>query len=245
MFGRVGCIALHASSGFVAAIEDRVVILDAEFNLGKTLGTAGFDPRNERFNDGKADRSGAHFWVGSIYLPRDRRAAGIWRLSLDGTLTKVLDGLTTANGIAWSPDGGTMYFADSWHRTIYAADYDEARGEVSRRREFVRLAPRLGKPDGAAVDRDGYYWCAAFGASRLLRIAPDGRLDRTVATPMRCPTMASFGGEGCDRLFVTSYGDIERMPELADDPMAGHVISREVGVAGLNEAVIRLARDPG
>ena len=110
MPGRVGCIAMYGPDGYIAAMEDSVVILDADFAICRTICTTGFAPLIERFNDGKLDRSGAFFFVGSIYLPRDRKAAGIWRLSHDGTLTKVVVGLTTANGIAWSPDGSTMYF---------------------------------------------------------------------------------------------------------------------------------------
>lgn len=243
MPGRVGCIAMYGPDGYIAAMEDSVVILDADFAICRTICTTGFAPLIERFNDGKLDRSGAYFFVGSICLPRDRKAAGIWRLSRDGMLTKVVEGLTTANGIAWSPDGGTMYFADSWHRTIWAADYDGSRGEISRQRAFFRLAPCEGRPDGAAVDRDGFYWCAAFGASRLLRIAPDGRLDRTFVMPMRCPTMASFGGAECDVLVVTSFGDLDQVPDLADDPFAGHVISLNVGAVGLPEAAMMPWRD--
>jgi len=240
MPGRVGCIALHHAGGYVAAIEDRLMRLGPDFSPEETLGTAGFDPAVQRFNDGKADPWGAYFWVGSIFLPRTRTAAGLWRLGPDGALAKVLEGFTTVNGIAWSPDGRTMYVSDSWHRTIWAADYDPAQGEISRRRVHYRLAPVQGRPDGAAVDCDGFYWCAGFGGGQLLRIAPDGRLDRTVRMPMRCPTMPAFGGEGADILFVTSYGDLAALPELANDPMAGEVIALNLNVRGRPEAALTL-----
>jgi len=61
-----------------------------------------------------------------------------------------------------------------------------------------------GGPDGAAVDRDGFHWCAVFSGGCLLRFDPHGRVERRVAVPMQYPTMPAFGGEALDTVFVTS-----------------------------------------
>lgn len=232
MPGRVGCIGLLAPQGYIAAMEDEIVTLDTNFDMVQRFGPLGFDPSIERLNDGKVDPGGNFFWVGSIYLPRDKTAAGVWRFSADGQLDKVMDGLTTANGIAWSPDAKTMYIADSWHGIIWTADYG-ADGMVTNRREFFRLDAAMGRPDGAAVDQDGYYWCAAFGGKSLLRLSPDGEIDCTVPTPPHCPTMISFGGTNLDQLFVTSFGDCSKIPELANDPHAGLVFATTSNAKGL------------
>ena len=86
----------------------------------------------------------------------------------------------TSNGLAWSPDGRTMYHSDTAQKTIWTCDYDEASGTVTDRRVFahVDVEDEMGGPDGATVDRDGFYWCAVFANGCLLRFDPDGKLAR-------------------------------------------------------------------
>lgn len=239
MLGRVGCIGLLAPHGYITAIEDEIVTLDRDFAKTQSVAQVGFDPSIARFNDGKVDPTGQFFWVGSIYLPRDKARAGIWRISADGRVDKVIDGITTANGIAWSPDAKTMYFADSWRRIIWAADYDAA-GSVQNRRAFFQLDSAMGKPDGAAVDQDGFYWCAVFGGAQLLRLSPDGVLDCTVPVPTQCPTMVSFGGSKLDQMYLTSFGDTSKIAKLAADPNSGLVFAAQSNVQGLPTPRFRL-----
>ena len=77
-------------------------------------------------------------------------------------------GGTVSNGLAWSPDASTMYYADTAEKTIFAFDFDVASGSASNRRPFHRLPPNRGVPDGAAVDVEG-------GSSAALT---DGSMER-------------------------------------------------------------------
>ena len=61
-----------------------------------------------------------------------------------------------------------------------------------------------GRPDGAAVDVEGNYWCAMYEGGRLLQLSPAGAVVRELATPFLCPTMPCFGGEDLRTLYVTS-----------------------------------------
>jgi sugar lactone lactonase YvrE len=199
-----------------------------------------YDPALERFNDGKADPQG-RLWVGTIYEPRDSAAAALYRWQA-GRLDRMAGGVTVSNGLAWSPDGRTLYWSDTKDHVVHAFDFDGDVGSLSRRREFVRFAPKSaadgaaaygGRPDGAAVDSEGAYWVAMFEGQRLLRLASDGRLLLELPLPVRCATMPCFGGDDLRTLFVTTARDRRPADELAAQPLAGCVLMLRVQVPGL------------
>jgi sugar lactone lactonase YvrE len=183
-----------------------------------------YDPAHERFNDGKADPQG-RFWVGTIYEPRSRR----WPRCTAGPAAadRMAGGITVSNGLAFSPDGRTMYWSDTKAHVIYAFDFDGGRRQpVAAAR--VRAVPAKrrartwphygGRPDGAAVDAEGAYWVAMFEGQRLLRLAPDGRVLQQLPLPVRCPTMPCFGGADLRTLFVTTARENRPADELARSP---------------------------
>lgn len=147
----------------------------------------------------------------------------------------MVDGITVANGIAFSPDDRTMYLADSHVNEIYSMAFDAASGELGPRRLFARLDAGMGMPDGATVDVDGGVWVAAIGGGRVLRYTPAGKLDRALELPVSQPTSCEFGGDGLRTLFVTS-ARMKRDPlALQKEPLAGSVFALDVGTSGLPE----------
>lgn len=100
---------------------------------------------------------------------------------------------------------------------------------------FARFESDWGMPDGATVDAEGFVWIAAFDGWRLLRFAPNGRLDRTLPAPVARPTSVQFGGDGLATLFVTSARFGQSEEALARQPDAGHLFALDVGVSGLPE----------
>lgn len=206
-----------------------------------------YDPARERFNDGKADAQG-RLWVGTIYEPRDPAAAALYRYA-DGKLDRMADGITVSNGLAWSPDARTLYWADTKAHTVFAFDFERAGGAISNQRVFAQfpvkavdqdLASYGGRPDGAAVDAEGGYWVAMFEGARLLRLGPDGAVTREVALPVRCPTMPCFGGADLRTLYITTARDKRPVDELAREPLAGCVLQLRVDVPGLPANLARL-----
>ena len=111
------------------------------------------------FNDGKCDRRGRYL-VGTMDRNFTPGAGKLWRLDGDWTTHLLDEGITVSNGLGWSPDNGTMYFADTRALVVYAYDYDIETGDVANRRTFFRTDDMVGRVDGATVDRDGNYWCA-------------------------------------------------------------------------------------
>jgi len=210
------------------------------------LARAPYDTAVERFNDGKTDAKG-RFWVGTIYEPRDAARASLYRLDAAG-LQQVADGITTSNGLAWSPDGKTMYWADTKAHQITAWDFDLATGTPSNRRLYAAFAtPEAdpspdsygGRPDGAAVDAEGCYWVAMFEGARILRLSPQGEVLQTIRLPVRCPTMPCFGGPDLRTLYITTARDKRPAAELAAMPLSGRVLQMRVDVPGLPANLVR------
>ncbi len=195
---------------------------------------------SQRFNDGKCDARG-RFWVGTICTPL-LPAKGTMQCYAHGELKQRFDGVSISNGLAWSPDGRIMYWADTQFNIVHAFDFDPDTGELSRRRELRRFPieepgqPRddyLGRPDGAAVDSEGCYWVAMYDGQRVLRLSPEGEILRQVHLPVRCPTMPAFGGPDLKTLYITTAREHRPAAELAAQPLAGCVFALDVDVPGL------------
>lgn len=234
----VGSIGLREGGGLVVATRTGLHLLDTETGDRVALADPIAGRADLRFNDGRVDRRG-RFWAGTVHEKRVRGAGALYRLDPDRTVRAALDGVTVANGIAWSPDDRIMYFADSHERRIDAFDFEADAGTISGRRAFAAFRPEWGVPDGATVDGEGGLWIAGIGGGRVFRFAPDGRLDRTVALPVSQPTSCSFGGPGTATLFVTTGRRGLTDAALRAEPLAGGIFAFEPGVAGLPEPQYR------
>jgi sugar lactone lactonase YvrE len=244
----VACCAPLLDGGLLLALRSGLVRFDtATGAVSALIDKPPYDPSRERFNDGKADPQG-RLWVGTIYEPRAPASAALYRFA-DGRLDKMADGITVSNGLAWSPDARTMYWADTKAHAVFAFDFEAAGGALSRRRVFAQfpaktadqdLAAYGGRPDGAAVDSQGHYWVAMFEGARVLRIAPDGTLTREVRLPVRCPTMPCFGGADLKTLYITTARENRPADELASEPLAGCVLQLRIDVPGLPVNMARI-----
>ena len=159
-------------------------------------------------------------------------------------------GVVTANGLAFSPDGRTAYWADTRGHRVFAFDYAVDAGAMTNRRLLASFVPRNavldgqpygGRPDGASVDEEGGYWVAMYEGARVLRILPCGTIDRVLRFPVACPTMVCFGGADRRTLYATSARAQTPAGERAGVPQAGSVFCTRVAVAGLPTAVMRTA----
>jgi sugar lactone lactonase YvrE len=194
-----GSIALRHEGGLLVALESGVFLLGAE--EPRLLVRPPEHEADLRFNDGRCDRAG-RFWVGTLAEPDFRPRGVLYRIERDGSSRCFRTGIQVPNSIAWSPDGRTMYFADSPRHKIWAFDYDAELGEISRER--VLAAPHPGFPDGSCVDAEGCLWNAEWGARRVVRYTPAGKVDRVVDVPADKPSCCCFGGPKLDTLYITT-----------------------------------------
>ena len=240
----VACIALAADGRLVAGMETGIFLLQLKLDghaEAHKLAHVDHADAPMRFNDGRCDRQG-RFWAGTMHLDMSlgRTSGVVYRFDERG-LHAQIDQMIVPNGMAWSPDGRTMYLSDSHPsvQTIWAFDYDIHDGVASKRRVFVDMRDYPGRPDGAAVDEDGCYWICGNDAGLVHRFTPAGRLDRSVALPVKKPAMCSFGGPGLDTLFVTTIrpGDASVETEQA---LAGSVFAFNPGVKGMAEHPLKV-----
>jgi sugar lactone lactonase YvrE len=157
------------------------------------------------------------------------------RIDPNGAIATVRSGVGVANGLAFSPDGRTMYFADTPRETVWAYDYDVATGDAAHERVFLDFGPLPGRPDGACVDEDGCYWIACVYGWAVIRVTPQGRVDRRIELPVERPTMPAFGGPAMATLFVTSIGDRPAKPSAVGEREPGGLFAIQTGARGLVE----------
>lgn len=232
--GKLCCFAPRAGrpwNELVAAFADGFALFDVLTGQRKDVAAFEADKPSTRLNDGRTDRQG-RFIAGGMDEKTGAPISSVWRLDPDLTLTKLFDGVICANGTCFSPDGRTMWFADSGKGEIEAFDYDIASGTVSNRRSVAAVkAP--GVPDGSCVDAEGFVWNAVWEGYRVERWSPSGKLDQVIALPVKKPTCCVFGGPDLDTLFITTSRLLETQADLAREPGAGSIFSIKPGVRGV------------
>ncbi len=222
----IGSLARCRSGALLLALRSGVVRFDPRDGSMTPFAAPEADRPHNRLNDGKASPCG-RFVVGGMDDRADKQpTAGLWCLSADGGVTQLAEGLTVANGLAWSPDGRTLWHADSRQCRIWTAPWDQATGTIGARTLVASPDAATGRPDGAAMDAMGGYWSAGVSAGELNRWLADGTLDRVVKVPVQAPTMPCFGGPGLRTVYLTSL----RGPDAGPDD--GAMVVLDLGVAG-------------
>lgn len=229
----IGCFVFNESGGFVLAMRSGFYFMDDWGAPLRFIADPQIDNKQTRFNDGRCDAQG-RFLAGTVYPPKDYGGAALYSLNNDLTVGQLQDDVLTANGVAFSPDNQWLYFSDTPRHVIYRYPYNLETGTIGKREVFYQFPEGQGRPDGAAVDSEGFYWCALYEGGRVVRISPSGDIVKEIEVPARCPTMVAFGGENLKTLYITSVGDRPKI-ELTDYPKSGSLFEIELDVAGLPE----------
>jgi sugar lactone lactonase YvrE len=233
---RIGSFAFRDDGGFVVALEHSLSLCDAAGGSLRPV-FANPEPRGTtRFNDGKCDPAG-RFWAGTLDLEFRQPLGSLYCLEANLGARRVVPDICISNGLAWSPDGKTMYFADSTARRVHRYAFDVATGAMGEPRLFADTSAHPGMPDGATVSTDGRYWLALYDGGCLLCFSTDGALLDRIALPVSRPTCCAFGG--CDRrtLFITCAADD---PGVRDPALEGvSVFALDVAAQGLPAAAFR------
>jgi len=234
MRDRVCCFAPRQSGGFIVAFAQEIAFLDPV--TGDMQSLHSFEPGKPgtRMNDGRTDRQGR--LVAGGMRESGEVDSSVIRVDADGSVTTLLDGIGCANSICFTPDGRNMYFTDSFVGDVWAFAYDIERGVPGERRLLNDFETEPGIPDGSCVDAEGALWNAEWDGRRVIRILPDGTIDRVVEVPVLRPTCCAFGGENLDVLFITTSRLDMTEAQLTADPTSGGVFSFRPGVVGVVDA---------
>lgn len=236
------------------ALTDRDDVLVVALGSSAILWEPASDVRHEpmfrlegwpevRLNDGRADPRGS-FWVGSMYNNvladgSTREIVGkhgiLYRIDPDSRTTVHRREIGCSNTLGWSPDRSRFYFADSLANTMWAYDYDQAKGAIANETDFF-TGFRRGLPDGSTVDADGYLWNCRYDGGCIVRVAPNGNIDRVIEMPVSKITTCTFGGADLKTLFVTTAS----VAAASSERLAGGLFAIQCEVSGQAENKFRV-----
>jgi sugar lactone lactonase YvrE len=231
--GHVSLVQPATRGDLVLGTRDGIARMD--FASGKFVLLC--DPEAEvpgnRFNDGKPDPRGRLFAGTMAYDGSDKKGA-LWRIEPDLTFTKLIDRVGNSNGLGWSPDRKTFYWTDTKTGCVFAFDYDERTGDITNRRVVVEVDKLIGRPDGLAVDEEGFLWTALWAGHGVARWNPaNGEMVAMVECPAANATCPAFGGCDLDVLYFTTAQQGREEAEPSPEAAAGNLFAAKVGVKGL------------
>jgi sugar lactone lactonase YvrE len=134
------------------------------------------------------------------------------RVTPDGRVDAVADGMLCPNGMALSADGRMLVVAEpgGGRLTRFGVAAD---GSLRERSVFAELVPAPGQqhapPDGICLDAEGAVWAAEPLGRRVLRIEPGGRVSVEIPCELH-PLAVALGGPDRRTLFVCLAGEISR-----------------------------------
>lgn len=239
--------AFQKAGGFVVVNAQGVWLWDGTGE--PRLAIAEADGTKCQMNHCIADPMGRLFAGSWFYDPSraDYPLGHLIRVDTDGTAHVVDEGIHFANGLGFSPDQQTLYFSDSVARLVYAYDYRRKDGSLANRRVLRRFALEEGLPDGLTVDAEGFIWCALWFGGALVRLDPDGKVERKIETPARQTSSLTFGGPNWTDILITTAGLPDSLslapPGYRPDKVhsGGHLYHLNLDIAGCEEYRCRIA----
>lgn len=226
----VGVILPRASGGYVAALEDGFYTVPDD-GPPELIALVEHDNPKTRFNDGEIDPQG-RLWAGTMAWDAEPDQGALYRLDPDGRVEQMLAGVTISNGLAWSPDGRTMYYVDTGTQRIDQFDFEPSSGSISNRRPFVEITVGGGRPDGLTIDTEGALWVATWPGYGVHRYLPSGELDRIIPLPVSNVSSCEFGGPDLRDMFITTATELLTEQQRSDQPLAGSLFTTRVDVGG-------------
>jgi sugar lactone lactonase YvrE len=226
------------TGGLILTLRKSVAYFDPATQKLDVLPDPEQDKPGNRFNDGKCDRQG-RLWAGTMGdVDWDAPVGSLYRFDPGGKLSRMEEGVCCSNGLGWSPDSKTLYFAESFRYQIHAYDFDPATGAIANRRLFASVGDaKCGAfPDGLTVDAEGFVWSAQPVFGRLVRYDPKGAIERIIELPVSRGTSCMFGGKDLDVLYIPTMRGTLSDAQLAEEPLAGSLLALRPGVKGIAEA---------
>jgi sugar lactone lactonase YvrE len=226
---KVSAVFTTQGKRLLVALADAVAYLDKATGELEYLCELDTDIKGNRSNDAKCDPNGS-LWVGTMDDAEKSTSGRLWKVTPDGQKTLMLEGVGVANTLAWDKPRGRFYFGDSMARKIHAFPYPEFQ-DVRNQAPFLEVEEGIGA-DGSCIDLEGCLWNAHWNGARVVRYSPEGEVLQTIELPFSKPTSCVLGGKDGKTLFITSASVATHADDLANQPLAGHVVAIDVDVSG-------------
>lgn len=232
-------LARKSATEWVLLSPYGVSLWDRQFNRCRFLGSPISDRPHLQFCDCAVDPRG-RLLAGTYNADKfDAPDGAYYRLEADGSFREIERGIVFTNGIAFSPDGRTMYGAEMFARRLLAWDYDPEAGTVRNRRVLAELEADAGYPDGVIVDAEGFLWVGHWAGWRVSRYSPEGKVERTIKLPVPTATCMSFGGQELDELYITTAYKGLNDEQRKAAPQSGDLFRIRLDVRGVPEPLFR------
>jgi sugar lactone lactonase YvrE len=235
----IGTVVPAESGKMIVALENGFYQLDPETGSKKFIADPEEGIFGNRFNDGKCDPAG-RFWAGTMSKTGEKEAGALYRLDTDGSVTKMIDNVTTSNGIVWSLDHTRMYYIDTPTLKVMAWNYNSETGNISNPQTAVEIPSDMGYPDGMTIDGEGNLWIALWNGSAVGCWNPQsGEFLRKIDVPAKNVTSCAFGDDDLGTLYITTARRATSEEELEKFPHAGGVFKIRPGVKGVKAFFFR------
>lgn len=223
-----------AESGLLVGVRRSIHLLDQQTsNLGKALAEFDDDCPDNRINDSKVSPDGS-LWCGTMAHSELSATGSLYRYSASSGIQRLRTDVTIPNALCFTPDGKSVFFADTIKGVILKADLTSSTLEFEI---FAAADVAPGSPDGSCIDAKGYIWNARYGGSCVVRINPQGEVDKLIELPISQPTCCALGGKDMKTLYITTASQNLDAAALNDQPLAGDLFMIDVDVPGLPEPV--------
>lgn len=230
----VGCVVGRRTGGVIVGLADGLYAFAPESAELSPLLPLEAEAADHRLNDAKCDAQGA-LWIGTMRDFGLTPTGSLYRIAPDFGISVIRREISVPNAVCFSPDGGTLYFTDSRVGALEKAMLDTSRTNVAGWTTLLPADRFPGSPDGATVDSEGFVWHARYRGGSVVRLAPDGRVDREIRLPVSQPTSCAFGGPDLSTLYVTTARQGLSPAQLAAEPLAGALLALKPEVHGLRE----------
>lgn len=228
----VGCLAPRKQGGLILAQRRGFRLVMPDMKTVHKLPAPRGEALQNRFNDGKCDPRG-RFLAGTMDRNEKQDSGNLYSLSGSAIPRKLLSHVRISNGLAWSPDGRTMYFIDTPSRKVLAFDYDLDTGNLQNARVVIQFDKSFGWPDGMTSDTEGNLWIAMWGGARVTQWSPTGTLLAQFGVEAMNVTSCVFGGSNMNELFITTALTGMDAASFRRFPHAGGVFRMETDVTGM------------
>lgn len=229
----VGAVALCANGQLIAALQSGLVLIDPVSGATIPAGDPEKHLPGNRYNDGKCDPAG-RFWIGTMSLKEEPGAGSLYMIDNDLSASHKIGQLTISNGLAWTADKKILYFIDTPTREVWAFDFNNETGTISKKRVAFTVPESEGFPDGMTIDQEDKLWIAHWDGWQVARWDPlTGRKLASIPLPVARVTCCTFGGENLHDLYITTASTGLDEKQLYEQPLAGSLfIARNTGAAG-------------